>query len=288
MIDPASKFGLGVLAAAPTTAEELVETLRFFAARRVELLVVDGGDGTVRDVITAAIGVYGDDLPPIALSPSGKTNALALDVGVPLGWSIENAIAAWQTGRVVTRSPIEIVGAEGHRLRGFIFGAGGFVRATALAQRTHRIGVIDGLAVGLSLAGAIGQTWFGSSNNPWREGERVRIVSSDTGEVIDRSFYVLLGSTLQRLPLGVRPLGRGSPGLNVLAVDAPPRMLPLAVPAILTGREGGRWARLGYHHGHDISPVELTIKTGFILDGEHFPGGTFTLKAGPPLRFVVP
>jgi len=286
--DLTRKIGPGVLGAAPTTGEELSETLRSFAARRIELLVIDGGDGTVRDVITAAARVFGDDLPPLALSPSGKTNALALDLGVPIGWSVEDAIAAWQAGHIRTRSPIEIVAEDGERLRGFIFGAGGFVRATELAQGTHRVGVIDGLAVGLSLVGAIAQTCMGGRTNPWRAGERIRIVNGATGKAIERDFYLLLGSTLQRLPLGIKPLGGAAPGLNVLAVEAPPRLLPLSAVAIVAGREGGALARRGYHHGHDIPPTRLTLQHGFILDGERFPGGTITIQSGPPLRFVTP
>jgi hypothetical protein len=281
------KVGPGISGAAPTNAAELRETLRHFADQRIELLVIDGGDGTVRDVLTAATDIFAE-LPALALTPSGKTNALALDLGIPVGWSIDDAIATWGTGRTVTRPPIEITHADGQRRLGFIFGAGGFVRATELAQTTHRMGAIDGLAVGLSLVGAIAQTCFGGAANPWRAGERIRIVNEATGAAIERDFYLLFGSTLQRLPLGVKVLGQPSPGLNMLAADAHPRLLPLSAAAIVAGREGGALARRGYHHGHDIPPTRLTLQRGFILDGELFPGDTITIRAGQPLRFVVP
>ncbi|SOB87020.1 Diacylglycerol kinase catalytic domain-containing protein [Sphingomonas guangdongensis] len=282
------RVGPGISGAAPTNADELRETLRHFADQRIELLVIDGGDGTVRDVLSAAAPFFGDELPAIALSPSGKTNALALDLGVPLGWGIDDAIAAWGRGNIGHRAPIEIERPGGSRLFGFIFGAGAFVRATALAQRTHRWGAIDGLAVGLSLAGALGQTFFGGRDNPWRKGDHVTIVNTRSGVTVARDFYILFGSTLQRLPLGLRVLGRPGPGLNVLAVDAPPRNLPLSALGILAGREGGRLAQDGVHHGHDIPPTELTLDHGFILDGEHFAGGTVTVRAGRAIRFVMP
>jgi hypothetical protein len=287
-IDLTRKVGAGVLAAAPTNGSELVETLRRFADRRIDLLVIDGGDGTVRDVMTAAAPVFGDDLPPIALSPSGKTNALALDLGIPLGWSVESSIAAWAAGRIQTRSPIDIIDEQNQLVRGFIFGASGFVRATALAQKTHRFGMIDGLAVGASLIGAIAQTRFGGATNPWRAGDRIRIVNGSSGSVTERNFYLIFGSTLHRLPLGLRVLGQPAPGLNILAVDAPPRMLLAAAAAIIAGREGGMLARNGYHHAHDVPPSQLTLERGFILDGERFPGGTIVMKAGSPVRFVTP
>jgi hypothetical protein len=288
MVDLERKIGPGVLAAAPTTNEELVNTLRSYATRQLDLLVIDGGDGTVRDVLSAAAPIYGDSLPPIALLPSGKTNALALDLGIPLGWTVEQAIAAQATGRIQTRPPIEVAREGEPPLRGFIFGAGGFVLATELAQGTHRIGAIDGLAVGMSLVGAIFQTCFGRRSNRWRTGERVEILNYATGETSVRNLYLLLGSTLQRLPLGIKPLGTMGKGLDVLAADAPPRMLPAAATAIVAGREGGWLERLGYQHGHDVPPVQLKLQRGFILDGELFPGGTIDVRTGTPIRFVTP
>jgi hypothetical protein len=287
-VDLERKIGPGVLAAAPTTNEELVRTLRSFALSNLELLVIDGGDGTVRDVISAAIGIFGDALPPLALLPSGKTNALALDLDVPLGWTVEQAIAAHGAGRIQTRRPIEVSRAGEEPIRGFIFGAGGFVLATELAQGTHRIGAIDGLAVGLSLVGAIAQTCFGGAANRWRGGERVEIFNHATGETSVRDLYLLLGSTLRRLPLGIKPLGKTGEGLDVLAVDAPPRLLPVAAAAVVMGQEGGWLERLGYHHGHDLPAVRLTLKRGFILDGELFPGGTIDVRTGAAIRFVTP
>lgn len=287
-VDLERKIGPGVLAAAPTTNDQLVQTLRAFSEQQLDLLVIDGGDGTVRDVISAAAGIYGDQLPALTLLPSGKTNALALDLGIPLGWSLERAIDAQQSGRIQTRAPIEVRRGTDDALRGFIFGAGGFVLATELAQDTHRIGAIDGLAVGMSLVGAIAQTCFGGSSNRWRAGERIEITDLTTGATSVRHLYLLLGSTLERLPLGIKPLGRTGSGLDVLAVDAPPRLLPIAAAAVLAGREGGWLQRLGYHHGHGIPPVRLTLERGFILDGELFPGGSIDVSTGAPLRFVTP
>ncbi|MBB3693593.1 diacylglycerol kinase family protein [Sphingomonas sp. BK580] len=276
-----------VLTHAPASQQELAETLRDLAARRIELLVVDGGDGTVRDVLTAAPAAFGAELPPIAVIPSGKTNALAIDLGVPNEWTATHARVALAAGRIVTRSPVEIEREDGTTLRGFLFGAGGFVRATELAQRTHAIGAFGGIAVGLSLVGALAQTAFGRSSNPWRAGERMEMVDLESGKARESDLYLLLGSTLRRLPLGLRPLGDNAEGLNVLAVEAPPRLLPLAAPAILAGREGGWLQRAGYHHCHDVPAFRLRLGGGFVLDGEAYPAEVVTIRTGTPIRFVT-
>jgi predicted polyphosphate/ATP-dependent NAD kinase len=63
----------------PDTLQDLSRRLAAFAREGVETLVVDGGDGTVRDVLSLAPQHFARGLPRIAIVPSGKTNALALD-----------------------------------------------------------------------------------------------------------------------------------------------------------------------------------------------------------------
>lgn len=276
-----------VLYASPRTRLALERALVDFAAEGVNLLIVDGGDGTVRDVITAAGKVF-DEMPKLAVIPSGKTNALAYDLGIPEEWTVEAALEAARADHFATRAPIEIerIGTLEPVLRGFLFGAGGFVRATELAQRTHKWGAFNGVAVGLSLAWSIAQTLFGGAGNAWRRGDRMRIRREDGFEV-DRSFYILFLSTLERMPLGLKPFGRPRPGLKGLAVDAPPRSPLLAFGPLLMGSEAAWLDDWGYHRA-DPGPFELTLDGDFVLDGEQYRGGELAIRAGAPLQFAVP
>ncbi|RIA36631.1 diacylglycerol kinase-like protein [Hephaestia caeni] len=272
----------------PASWPALNETLERFAAEGVDLLVVDGGDGTVRDVISAAPAAFGDRMPRMAILPSGKTNALALDLGVPLDWAVADVVEAAARGQFVRRAPIEIYRDGGGQpdVRGFLFGAGAFVRATKVAQRTHRFGAFNGLAVGLSLALGIAQTLFGTATNPWRVGERMRL-KADGDRLVDRSFYLLFASTLERLPLHLKPFGRRRAGLKLLAVDAPPKRMALTVPALLAGSEAASLDRAGYRRA-DLHAFDLSLEGGFILDGELYRGGDITVRAGAPIDFAVP
>ena len=49
------------------------------------MLVINGGDGTVQAALTEIHngGHFGDEPPPVAVLPSGKTNLIALDLGAP-------------------------------------------------------------------------------------------------------------------------------------------------------------------------------------------------------------
>jgi hypothetical protein len=278
---------LARLVATPRSPAELTAALTRFAEAGIDLLVIDGGDGTVRDVLTAAAHVF-DALPPIAIVPSGKTNALAIDLGLPADWTVRDAILAAQAGHFARRAPLEIsrAGEQHPFVRGFLFGAGAFVRATRLAQRTHRAGAFKGLAVGLSLSLAIGKTMFGRKSSIWRAGERMAI-HGDDGFTANRDLYILCAATLETLPLGLKPFGRARSGLKLLAVDAPPKAMALHVPALLAGSESPRLARAGYHHGAPRR-FELTLAGEFILDGEHYPGGALTVETGAPIAFAIP
>ena len=272
----------------PADRSELDEILADFAASGIKLLVVDGGDGTVRDVLTAASRVFGLNMPDIAVLPSGKTNALAIDLGVPAGWTVEDAVAAAALGNSALRSPIEVEtsGRSDTPLRGFLLGAGAFVRATSLAQHTHRWGLFAGFAVGVSLMLVLCQTFFGSAGNSWRRGEAITL-RLDSGSVLAGKRYLFLASTLETLPLGLKPFGSVRPGLKLLSVDAPPRHMLLAVPAIVAGWSAPWLERLGYHR-RDANHIALELPGEFILDGEKFAGGSIVLRRGAPIRFVVP
>ena len=283
-----ARYGSGILARSPASFSSLAHALVEFAEARVSLLVIRGGDGTVRDVVTCADAIFGGAMPPIAVLPFGKTNALAHDLGIPTDWTVGDAEFAASQDRFTTRAPIEILRSRSIApdLRGFLFGAGAFVRATALAQCTHRAGAFRGLAVGLSLAWALAQTAFGGDAASWRAGKRMRVRTAQ-GLDFERDFYLLFASTLERLPLGVKPFADAEHGLNILAVDAHPRRFAVAAPALLAGAKPGWLERCGYHRRHPDS-FSLTMDEGFILDGELYAGGEFTVRSGQPLRFVVP
>ncbi len=275
-----------VLDIVPEQESELFAGLRRLAAEGVELVVIDGGDGTVREVLTRLPEAYGGRYPLLAVVPNGKTNALALDLGVPLGASLEDILAAARAGkRPKKRHCLEVLrpGQTLPERRGFLFGLGAFVRGTQLAQRNHDRGFFDNAAVGITLAGAARRTLFGGPDEPWRLGETASL--SFAGD--RRQWFLVLASTYKRFPLGLKPFGEPHEGLKVLSVEAPPRRLVRAVPAILQGRDPRWLAGHGYRRD-DLAAFDLSFPGEFVLDGEIFEGGELSLRQGPELEFVIP
>lgn len=284
----------GVRVESPRTRPELRRLLADLVRDGLDLVIVAGGDGTVRDVLTCGADIWAGREPAIGVLPCGKTNALALDLGVPDDASIAQMLDGWQAGRQTTRSPIEIERmGEGRPVLGFLFGAGIFVDATQLAQTTHRWGAVNNLAVGMSIAGSVFSALFGKADSPWRRGKPIAIrygaaAISRHGAALDSSGRVLimLASTMERLPMGIPVFGEERAGLKTLVVDAPQRHFLRNFIRILRGVDTPALERDGIHRV-DADEVRVELEGGFILDGEHFPEGEYLLLRGQPLRFAL-
>lgn len=283
--------------AQPGDRSQLPEALTDLAARGIELLVINGGDGTVRDVLTCGASIFGDDWPAIAVLPKGKTNALTVDLGVPGDWSLQNAIDAFEGGGRVHRRPISVtsLGEEaGSQVLGFILGAGAFTTATKSGQGAHRLGAFNSMAVGVTTAWGVLQWFFASRTNSWRRGSRMTISlgpqeapmeHSGTGDPAWRQL--LFSSTLETMPARIKPFGPLRKGLKLVALDQIARRSAFLIPAVLRGKTPARLRERGIHQ-LTTPQYTLNIDDQFILDGEAFPPGEYRIGQGPELEFVTP
>jgi diacylglycerol kinase family enzyme len=272
----------------PATSDVLARDLARFAALGVDLLIVDGGDGTVRDVLSVLPAAFGDAPPVLAIVPSGKTNILALDLGAGPDWTLQAVLDRMGTATLKTRPPLEVSWAAGVRapIQGFVLGAGAFVRATQMAQSVHRMGAFHKVAVGLTLAGAAAGVLFGGRRGEWRAGVDLALALDD-GAPVSNPRFLAMATTLKRLPLGLAPFGPPREGLKVLDVDAPPLRLHAALPALLAGRDAP-WLQAGGYRRADAESLRLQLEPSVVIDGDVFPGGDLTVRRGAPLRFLAP
>jgi hypothetical protein len=287
--------------ARPGDRSQLPAALADFAARGIDLLVINGGDGTVRDVLTCGRPIFGDDWPAIAVLPKGKTNALTVDLGIPDNWTLQDAIHALDHGGRVFRRPIEVApldqtdpAATLSRVSGFILGAGAFTTATRAGQSAHRLGAFNSLAVGVTAVWALVQSLFAGRSNPWRKGARMRIglgagdvPMAHSGRGDPDMRQILFASTLECLPAGIRPFGFLKNGLKLVAVDQISRRTTALIPLVLLGKLRDGLRERGIHQ-LAATQFTLSIDDQFILDGEAFPAGDYRVEQGPELAFVSP
>lgn len=279
----------------PHRRSELPSILAEFAAARVDYVAIDGGDGTVRDVLTSGAGAFGETWPALIVLPHGKTNALAHDLGLPRDWTLAKALEAGKAGKVEMRRPLVLSQSdnENARVSGFVLGGGIFTSSVLLGQRAHDLGAFDAAVVGLTTVWSVLQAFFGGRDNRWRRGTAMRLrdaigqeLPHAGGAPADERF-LLFASTLNNLPAGIRPFGDADGPLRLAVLDSARRSLLLRLPQITTGRISEATRALGYHAiGTDSMAFEIGDR--FILDGEAFPAGSYRMKAGSKLRFVVP
>jgi len=291
-----SRVAPDVIVAQPGDRSQLPEALARLAERGIDLLVINGGDGTVRDVLTCGDAIFGDDWPAIAVLPKGKTNALTVDLDAPGDWTLQGAIDAFENGRRIVRSPIAITPLDqpGNRVLGFILGAGAFTIGTRAGQSAHRLGAFNSLAVGVTTLWGVLQTVFGTRRNPWRSGVRMELLlgqarapfqHSGKGDAARRQF--LLASTLERLPARLKPFGALRKGLKLAVLDQLDRRTTLLVPIVMMGWTNPKLRDRGFHQV-SAAQFEMELDDQFILDGEAFPAGRYRIEPGPELEFVAP
>ena len=281
----------------PGDRSQLPLALADLAERGIDLLVINGGDGTVRDVLTCGAAIFGDHWPAIAVLPKGKTNALTVDLGVPGDWTLQAALDAFESGSRVFRRPIEItpLGPDnGSRVLGFILGAGAFTFATKSGQSAHKLGAFNSMAVAAATLWAIFQAFLGSRANKWRKGSRMTIRLGDSEAALAHSGYgdpawrqLLFASTLETLPAGINAFGHLEHGLKLLVLDQISRSTLFRILGMLRGRTPDNLRERGVHQV--ATPhFALTIADQFIFDGEAFPAGEYRIGQGPELEFVSP
>ncbi len=284
-----------VLSAAPEKRSELFDVLADFAAKSVDYIAIDGGDGTVRDVLTCGAAAFGESWPTLILLPSGKTNALAHDLEISDSWTLADALEAAKQGHAVTRRPIVVAQRDNPnaQVRGFVLGAGAYTSAISLGQDAHNFGAFNAAAVGVTAVWSGLQAMFGGKDNPWRRGTRMRLRQKDGWEIEHAGGgafserYFMFASTLQNFPAGLRPFRDLDGEIRMAVFDNSRRRLLLRLPVIFRGKAGDGTRRKGFHT-HGMDAFDFDIGDRFILDGEAFPPGHYSVSAGPRLRFVVP
>ena len=261
------------------TPQDVLAALRDFARQEVDLLAVNGGDGTVQAVLTTLFHHRPFETQPLlALLQSGTTSMTARDVGF-CGSRVRSlkklfSWAATGTGnpRVIDR-PVLQVQAPGHPTRyGMFFGASAIYQGI---QYFHRKLNTKGLRgeVGPAL------TIFRFLWSAVRQGSDfippvpVSVAMDDNPPQQFDSLVVLV-STLERLFLGLYPYwGSESGPLYYTAVRARPRHLLRALPSILRGRSGVHGTPENGFYSHNVHEIKLNLAGGFTLDGQLYTPG---------------
>jgi diacylglycerol kinase (ATP) len=267
------------------TLEEIADIGAEFRRSRIDILAIDGGDGTIHHTISAFIPIYGDaGLPPVAILRGGTMNTIANSLGLK-GSSEE--ILQRIVRAIKTRSTLEVIrtNALGVNDRyGFIFGMGFPVNLLNAYYRGRGRGRWKTIGVLLKILLSI----LGKES---AEGNFFRPLEADIwldGAVLPMGrFTAILGSTVKGVGLGFKPTRRaGEEGLfQILLLDMGPRRMALSALKVLLAMEL-RDERL-FDRMATQSVIRLKKPADMQIDGEIFGNQReVRLHIGPAIRFI--
>ena len=282
--------------AEPKTREELHDSLKVLHAREVQCLIVSGGDGTLSDVLSALFHAVPGWRPAFAILRSGKTNLIAHDVGAaPHG--VRSALTLADAARNggfthrKTRPVLKVESDEGGSATrfGFFLGAGAFTRASDLAQvQAHAMGLNEGAAILWTLGSMIGRNLPGGHET--KESSAIA-ASQPAGAPESDARYLVIATTLGRIPLGLKPFwGNGSGPIRYTEVPAESNRLAQALIPVLRGRPKPWMSDAGYRSG-STTALRLRLEGVVTLDGEPFrpsSNGDVRITADDTVTFVAP
>ena len=286
----------------PLTAEALADTLREYRDAGIGHVVIDGGDGTLREVMSLLPAIYGASLPTLSLIASGNTNLAVADVGgFVRGPQALAQILATLYGRAPARSSerhaIEATWPDGSRppVSGFFLGSAGYLRGWRMAHAdVHRRGLWHQWGVAATVAGAAWQVITGRPDSDWQRGSPLAL-AVDGAAPREGARFVFLATSLDTLFMGLWPFWNqdeaGAGPLRWLDIDAPPPRFARHLRALLRGQPTAWMRASGAYRSGRARTLTLRLQEDLVIDGEAYPPGAdgrIELRAGALFRFHAP
>lgn len=284
-------------------------------SKRVKLVCLYGGDGTIQKILTNMFHTRGDEPPPIALIGGGTMNVTARWAG----WkespekNFRRVVGDYLADKLVTRDvPLLEVRQGSHLEYGFTFGNGTIIRIV----NEYENGGKGKLSAVLVAVKAIAATWTRQPIDflPVLEQMRAEIIVD--GELLpyDRyivSFCNITGDVL----VGVHPFTqeRQREAFNMLAYSIDSREVSILFPFLFAGKipidpksllkPVSTWTQIGLsfftkgslpldprYVNRTAREVEYRTKDPvYTVDGEIFQstGEPIVVKMGPTLRLAI-
>lgn len=283
---------------AVTTSAAMVPTaLAQMAREDVELLIVNGGDGTLERVLT---GLFAGGRPAwspvIAPLRGGRTNMTAADLGAQ-GDSVAGlrALLADARGgrleqRVVERGVLRVTPHHAGAPRcGMFVGVGLLGRAVTWTSRKLPKGrAQETFGLAIITAKLFAEVVAGRDSELLRP-EKVRLAFDGTALPDEERMFTLF-TTLERLIFGFRPYwGTGPGAIKATLVRGDAERIATTVPRILVGRPPARATPERGYTSANVTRVELAAGCEITVDGELFavaPDAAYTIEAEPRVRFA--
>lgn len=278
--------------AQPKDIAELVETAKRFRDLGIDVLAINGGDGTNHTVLTAFVAAYGDQpLPPIALLRGGTMNTVASGIGIK-GTPAEllgRLVSRYHAGEPIGSVERNLLHVTGDRPQyGFLFGNGlisNFLEVYYEGSEPSPTKAAWILAKAI-LSALVGGDLIRRLMQP----VEVQVTLDDDGTWPWRQYLCVAAGTVDDIGLRFRPFYDAPryPGrLQALGLACSPLDVVWELPRI-------RLARPTKHRDIGSAVVESVRMTAqreipYMIDGDfHVGGQTLEIRVGPRVKLLLP
>ncbi|MGI9263861.1 MAG: diacylglycerol/lipid kinase family protein [Gammaproteobacteria bacterium] len=268
----------GATALDVTDLDSIRAATRQLAEEGVNILAINGGDGTVHAVLTRLLR-RDAPLPLIAVVPGGTTNLTANDLSRVKSpeRALENlarlaSLPDEQISKVQRRLLAVTVG-DSLPQYGFFLGAGAVLRGMEhFRDNVGARGFRGELAAGFSMVRGI--AGIARGRQAWTD-THLADVRFGHDEIWHKDRMLVVATTMHRLLLGIKPWWSEKEGpVHLTALRRKPDALLRLAPSLLRGQAHRLMTpEHGYRSGN-VSCFDLRSTTGFALDGELFPLAT--------------
>ncbi len=270
------------------TMEDVVLIAEEFKRRKIDILGLNGGDGTNHVTLSAIIRAYGDDpLPRIAFLKGGTMNSIAIACGVqgtPAS-ILKNLVEKYHGGvpfKTVTRKTIRV----GKDRYGFVFGTGIILNFIKMYHGGGQAGPFRAAHVLMQVAGSA--LVDGPLAQELARPYRMRITLD--GQALDEAEYAAIGAaTLHYVGLGFSPFARcyeEPRTMQYLGVKGRVRDIAMELPRVFMGK--GFTPKVVDDQLVSRVLLESDEPVGYIIDGDVYKGErSIELSMGPELQVIV-
>jgi len=255
---------------------ELHQAVAELAREPIDVLAINGGDGTAASVLGHVLthAPFATQ-PRIVLLPGGTVNMAAATIGS--GGSLLRAatrLSRWLSERPrpcrTLRQPMLRVqfGDHGATHHGLFLGAGAVISGTEYAhRRVHALGLRGGESLGLTLTRTL---WGLRRGDPrFTHAVPVAVTLDDAPPLPEQEALILLVSSLRRLSLGMCPFwGTGSGAIRLTLIRPQPERFLRSLPSLLRGRPGRHVSEQAGYVSHNAHRLSLLMDGALNLDGE--------------------
>jgi diacylglycerol kinase family enzyme len=277
------------------TPEGMHEVLSEFAENGIELVVVNGGDGTVHAVLTTiGRGKVFAKPPLLALLCAGTTSMLPRDVGIKgppaeaLSCALRWAKSADESLTLLSRPVLRVQQPSGQpALFGMFFGAGAICQGIKVFHSgVNPMGWRGEIMPGLTLLRMLLAILRKDHNKvpPF-----LTRTSLDGSAQEERSNLFVLVSTLERLFLGMRPYWGTEDGpLRYTAASSESKYLLRILPSLFRQQKNRHVTAANGYFSHNVRELQLGMAGDFTLDGELYDAeqGPVTISSAGPVMFL--